>query len=245
MSRWIAGEGGVAKDGRGELTGPVAIKRPSRLAEAAADQLRGLIFGGQLPPGSVLRQEELAGRLGISRTPLRESLRLLEVEGLVETPVTGGSRVVDLAGEAAREMMEVREVIDGLVGRLWARRGLAESQRAAFTKMLDEMDRASVRGEKKAYMVTNAAFHVGLLRGLEHRWLDQFGSLVRMSSQATYLHLDEGEERLLRSAREHRSILDAIVNREEELAERLARQHVVNALRHWVVERPAAATARP
>ncbi len=245
MSRSVGEHGGSPKDGQGGPTGPVAIKRPSRLAQAAADQLRGLIFAGQLPPGTVLRQEELASRLGISRTPLRESLRLLEAEGLIETPVTGGSRVVDLAGAAALEVMEVREVIDGLVARLWARRGLAELTLGAFTRMLDEMDRASVKGDKKAYMVTNAAFHVGLLRGLEHRWLDQFASLVRVSSQATYLHLDQRGERLLLSAREHRSILEAITRGQEGLAESLARQHVANAARHWVVDRPAATVAVP
>jgi GntR family transcriptional regulator of vanillate catabolism len=243
MSRLVVQRGGSLKVGRSGLIGPVAIKRPSRLAEAAADQLRSLIFGGQLPPGTVLRQEELASRLGISRTPLRESLRLLEGEGLIETPVTGGSRVVDLAGAAALEVMEVREVIDGLVARLWARRGLAEPALSTFTRMLDEMDRASVKGDKKAYMVTNAAFHVGLLKGLEHRWLDQFASLVRVSSQATYLHLDQRGERLLLSAREHRSILEAITSGREELAEGLARQHVANAARHWVVDLTTAVAA--
>jgi len=215
--------------------GPTLIARPSRLAVVAADQLRTLIFDGTLAPGSLLRQEELAAQLGISRTPLRESLRLLDLEGLIETAPSGASRVVDLNGTAAAEAMEVREVIDGLVANLWARRGLPVARRRSFTAIVDQMDRASSLGDKKSYMASNASFHLELLRGLEHRWLDQFTSLVRISSQATYLRLESGTERLRLSAAEHRAILAAIAKGEPEEAERLAREHVVNAARHWVL----------
>jgi len=226
-------------------TVPTLIERPSRLAEAAADQLRTLIFNGQLPPGTILRQEDLAGRLGISRTPLRESLRLLEAEGLVETSPSGASRVVDLRGQAAVEALELREVVDGLVARLNARRGLSEEHRNSFEAMLTEMDRASRADDKQAYLATNARFHLQLMENLEHRWLDQLRVVVRLSSQATYLGNQPGGERLRRSALEHRGILTAIVEQEAELAEELARAHVRNASSHWVVtdSRPAADAA--
>ncbi len=218
-------------------SGPTLIARPSRLAEVAADQLRTLIFDGTLPPGSLLRQEDLAARLGISRTPLRESLRLLDLEGLIETAPSGASRVVDLNGAAAVEAMEVREVIDGLVARLWARRGLPAARNRALAAIVDQMDRASSLGDKKEYMAGNASFHLELLRGLEHRWLDQFTSLVRVSSQATYLRLESGTARLRLSAAEHRAILGAIDAGRPEEAEHLAREHVANAARHWVLGR--------
>ncbi|HUY55781.1 MAG TPA: GntR family transcriptional regulator [Candidatus Nanopelagicaceae bacterium] len=217
-------------------TGPTLIERPSRLAAAVVDQLRTLIFQGQFPPGTILRQEDLAGRLGVSRTPLREALRLLEAEGLLESTASGASQVVDLTGPAAEEAMEVREVIDGLVARLAARRGLAQVQFEQLERLLDDMDRANSAGDKKAYLAANASFHLSLLRGLDHRWLDQFIPLVRVSSQATYLHLQSQTDRLLLSATEHRDILAAIVAHQADLAERRARAHVRNALKHWVAD---------
>ncbi|MHB8311897.1 MAG: GntR family transcriptional regulator [Candidatus Dormibacteria bacterium] len=222
-----------------ELTpdfGPTLIERPSRLAAAVVDQLRTLIFQGQLPPATILRQEDLAGRLGVSRTPLREALRLLEAEGLLESTASGASRVVDLTGPAAEEAMEVREVIDGLVARLAAQRGLARVQVRQLGRLLDDMDRANRAGDKKAYLAANASFHLSLLKGLDHRWLDQFIPLVRVSSQATYLHLQSQTDRLLLSAIEHRDILAAIVAGQVDLAEREARAHVRNALKHWVAD---------
>lgn len=221
-----------------QLAAPTAIERPSRLAAAAVEQLRTLIFNGQLPPGTVLRQEELAGRLGISRTPLRESLLLLEAEGLVETTPSGASRVVDLRGQAAREALELREVVDGLVARLNAERGLAVEQLGHLEEMLAEMDRASRADDKQAYLAINARFHLELLAHLEHRWLDQLTVVVRLSSQATYLSDQPGGERLRRSAGEHRAILTAIREGRAEKAEELARAHVRNASTHWVGKEP-------
>ena len=214
---------------------PTLIERPSRLAESAVEQLRTLIFNGQLPPGTVLRQEELAGRLGISRTPLRESLRLLEAQGLVETTPSGASRVVDLRGQAAVEALELREVVDGLVARLSAQRGLSSEHQGRFEAMLTEMDRASRADDKQAYLATNARFHLELMESLEHRWLDQLTVVVRLSSQATYLGNQPGGERLRRSALEHRAILAAILEHRADRAEELARDHVRKATSHWVV----------
>lgn len=221
-----------------QLAAPTLIERPSRLAAAAVEQLRTLIFNGQLPPGTVLRQEELAGRLGISRTPLRESLLLLEAEGLVETTPSGASRVVDLRGQAAREALELREVVDGLVARLNADRGLTMEQLGRLEEMLAEMDRASRVDDKQAYLAINARFHLELLAHLEHRWLDQLTVVVRLSSQATYLRDQPGGERLRRSADEHRAILTAIRERRADKAEELARAHVRNASTHWVGQEP-------
>ncbi|MGC8474502.1 MAG: FCD domain-containing protein, partial [Candidatus Dormibacteria bacterium] len=125
-------------------------------------------------------------------------------------------------------------VIDGLVARLSAERGLSRAERRRSERALEAMERANEGDDKKAYMVANTDFHMGLLNGLNHRWLDQFSTLVRMSCQATYLRRQHQTDRLRHSADEHRGILRAILDRDQVLAETLARSHILNARNYWV-----------
>ncbi|HYU16193.1 MAG TPA: GntR family transcriptional regulator, partial [Candidatus Acidoferrum sp.] len=86
--------------------------RRRRLVDDAAHALREAILGGRFPLGARLRQVDLAGRLGISRTPIREALVRLQQEGLIELQAGGGVQVTALDLDAAVELYEVREVLD-------------------------------------------------------------------------------------------------------------------------------------
>src|SRR5688572_27325927 len=113
----------------------------SRLVDEVATRLRQLILTHQLPPGSKLLQSDLAERFGVSRTPLREAIRLLEYDGLVK--VSNGNRtveVVTLSGDDFMQLYQVREVIDGLAARLLARRGLTPAVDKALSKCVDQIE---------------------------------------------------------------------------------------------------------
>ena len=223
--------------------GPRPIERPLRLMEAVVEQLRSLILNGELAPGMPLRQQDLAEQLGVSRTPLREALLRLEREGLVETSTSGVSRVVELSGAAAIEILDVREVVDGLAARLMAERGLDAEERAQLDQYLAAMEDANGRDDKHGYLVANTAFHLQLLTGPEHRRLEQFTTLIQMSCQATYLQRQHQTDRLRSSAGEHRGIVEAIAARDPDAAEACARAHIRSARRHWVGAGPSRAAA--
>jgi DNA-binding GntR family transcriptional regulator len=211
---------------------PIAMARQPRMKERIADEVRRLIIAGKLAPGTVLRQEHLAQQLQVSRTPLREALIALESEGLIVIAPSGAASVVALDARDAREIMDVRELVDGLAARLLAERGMNEELDLELTAMAKEM--RTTRSDKHRYLVLNADFHTKIIEATEHARLQQFIPLVRMASEIVYTRVQKEGRRLASSATEHTRILAAIRSGDGEAAERLARTHVRNAARHWL-----------
>src|ERR671916_2505167 len=96
--------------------------RVDSVADLAYERIRGYVLGGELPPGARLGQVELAERLGISRTPVREALRRLAGEGLVDFHSNRGFRVADLGLDAVLRRLEVRAILEPGIARLAAQR---------------------------------------------------------------------------------------------------------------------------
>src|SRR5262245_61413048 len=102
------------------------MTQPAELHETKSDfaysQVRRRILSGELEPGAVLQQRELASQIGISTTPLREALRRLMSEGLVELDAHRDARITPLRAEEARDLLEVRRSLDPLAAGLAAER---------------------------------------------------------------------------------------------------------------------------
>ncbi len=212
---------------------PIALVRQPRMKEGIVDSVRRAILEGKLAPGTVLRQEHLARQLNVSRTPLREALIALEREGFVTIAPTGAASVVSLDTRDALEIMDLREMVDGLAARLLAQRGLSAQGDRELTALAKTM-RTNAARDQHRYLVANADFHVKIVEASGHARLQQFIPLVRMSAQVVYTRLQKQGRRLTHSADEHTRVLDAIRAGDAEAAERLAREHVRNAAAHWL-----------
>jgi DNA-binding GntR family transcriptional regulator len=212
---------------------PVALVRHPRMKEGIVDSVRRAILEGKLAPGTVLRQEHLARQLHVSRTPLREALIALEREGFVTIAPSGAASVVSLDARDALEIMDLREMVDGLAARLLAQRGIAADLDRELTALAKTM-RATAARDQHRYLVANADFHVQIVAATGHTRLQQFIPLVRMSAQVVYLRMQNQGRRLTHSADEHTRVLDAIRAGDQDAAERLAREHVRNAAAHWL-----------
>ena len=212
---------------------PVEIVRQPRMKEGIVDSVRRAILEGKLAPGTVLRQEHLARQLHVSRTPLREALIALEKEGLIVIAPSGAASVVSLDARDALELMDLREMVDGLAARLLAQRGLSVELDRELTALAKTM-RTSAARDQHRYLVANAEFHVKIVEATGHARLQQFIPLVRMSAQVVYIRLRNQGRRLTHSADEHSRVLDAIRAGDADAAERLAREHVRNAAAHWL-----------
>jgi DNA-binding GntR family transcriptional regulator len=211
---------------------PIAMARQPRMKERIVDEIRRLVIAGKLAPGTVLRQEHLAQKLRVSRTPLREALIALESEGLIVIAPSGAASVVALDARDAREIMDVRELVDGLAARLLAERGMSEELDLELTALAKEM--RTTRSDKHRYLVLNADFHTKIIEATGHARLQQFIPLVRMASEVVYTRAQKEGGRLASSATEHTKILGAIRAGDGEGAERTARAHVRNAAKHWL-----------
>lgn len=203
------------------------LKR-TRLVDRAASVLREGILNGRLAAGTRLRQMELARRLAISRTPLREALMKLEQEGLIERLPGAGLRVKLLELDEAAELYDIREVLDGLAARLAAQR-ISESEIRALERQIRRMNECRASQDAHQWFVAHVAFHDDIFRASGNRRLQGLVSVVRLSIQRFHPVLLSTPNRLNDAFGEHRGIFDAIRTHDPEAAERLARAHIANA----------------
>jgi DNA-binding GntR family transcriptional regulator len=206
----------------------VAPLRRRRLVDDATQALRDAILSGRFPAGARLKQIDLADRLGISRTPIREALGRLQQEGLVELLPGGGVRVRLLDLDEAVELYDLREVLDGLAARLAARRRTAGAL-ARLERALGRMAQCLGRRDANQWFPAHVAFHDEVFRAAGNQRLRALSSVVRLSIRHFHPLLLTTEHRLEEAYREHRAIFEAIAAHDGEAAERLARAHIASA----------------
>ena len=212
----------------------------SSVAQAAYERIRALILSDAMAPGDRLFQLELAHRLGVSRTPVREALRRLAGEGLVDALPQRGFRVADLGLESVMGRLEVRRLLEPGIARLAAQRAGAEDHAALEAALRDEQRAA----DASAIHDASRRFHVALARAtgngplvatLEANWIVEVGRrlLARRAAVPTWQRAD---------VHEHRTILAAVRAGDGERAARLMHEHVAEGMEHW--ERLAARAER-
>ena len=206
----------------------MAPLRRRRLVDEATHRLRDAILSGRLPAGSRLRQLDLAARLGISRTPIREALGRLQQEGLLEILPAAGVRVATLDLDDAVALYDVREVLDGLAARLAAQGGRAASL-ARLERALARMAQCLERQDANQWFPAHVAFHDEIFRAAGNARLQALSAVVRLSIRHFHPLLLKTEHRLEHAYREHRAIFEAIAVHDGERAESLARTHIANA----------------
>ncbi len=216
--------------GNSPVKSEVTPLRRRRLVDDATQSLREAILGGRFTGGARLRQEALADRLGISRTPIREALGRLEHEGLIELLPRGGVRVTVLNADEAVGLYELREVLDGLAARLAAGRADAVAL-ARLERPLARMAECAERRDSRPWFRVHVSFHEEIVRMAGNRPLGRLVSLVRLSIRHFHPLLLKTPTRLEDAYREHRAVFEAIAARDAEAAERLARLHIANAKR--------------
>ncbi|MEV6282141.1 GntR family transcriptional regulator [Kribbella sp. NPDC051770] len=200
--------------------------RPTK-AEAAYGLVRARILSGELVAGAVIQQGPLARDLGISTTPLREALRRLMSDGLVELDAHRDARVTALTAEEARDLLEIRRSLDPLAAGLAAeRRTRAELDaiRASATQLLPlRTDPNSLE------LATHREFHAAIYRASHNQLLIQsLDSLWDKADRYRRLALETGrsEEDLDRTHADHLALVEAIAARDTETAAAVMLAHV-------------------
>ena len=198
--------------------------------DAIARELRREILEGELAPGFKLRQEELARRFGISRTPVRDALRRLEAEGLVTIRSSRHATVPTLDLDEFIEVYQIRETLESLAARLAAPR-MTEEILERIEQILGAMEEASRRGDVGSWVRLDYRFHHALLEpGRNKRLL----RLVEGFWNSTH-HFRRAYCRLPRrvqgAEKMHRRLLEAARARDEEMLGLLTRAHIQDSLR--------------
>ena len=203
----------------------------TRLVDEIAQVLRERIYSGRYGPGEALRQVQIAAELKVSRTPLREALRMLEMEGILKADVGGGVRVIRADFQRLIDAYLLREAIDTLAARL-----AAERLRAPGTTRLQELiarqRQALEPWQPETYTKANVAFHSAIIEMAQNEFLTAQIPIVRMTSQIFSPWVMMESDRAIHAIEEHVLIADAIGRADAEAAQLLARDHI-----HRTIER--------
>jgi DNA-binding GntR family transcriptional regulator len=213
----------------------MAELKVTSVVDQAYIAIRDRIDDGRLARGTRLHQEDLAGELGVSRTPVREALRRLAAEGRVELLTNRGARVADIDLGSMPEPYEARLVLEPGAAALAARRGLSASQARQLRATIAAQRAAA--GDIQRSFAANRDFHLALIEASGNKLLLQFAEhlWVARIGAAIYEQQAETPERMLLDADEHEAILDAVERGDARKAESLARKHVADALRRLTV----------
>lgn len=203
-----------------------ASPRPGSLGKEVADQLRRLILTGRRKPGDRLVEDKLSTELGVSRVPIREALRTLAAEGLVDLPPRRGASVAAMSSEVAKDLVEVRATLEGLNARLAAR----HHEGAIVTELeqvLEEGNRAAQSGNVDDLVRLNSAFHDKLAEAGRNSVLWDIMRTLRERTSLVFARNTAARSR--EDWAEHSRILAAVIDGDEELAALLATRHVHQA----------------
>lgn len=202
--------------------------RQGATADIAYWAIRDAIRSGVIQPGDRLIELDLAAALEMSRTPVRDALRQLESERLVEKAPSRGFVVPTLTIDDMVEIYEIREVLEGLAARRAAMR-MGPAEIAALKETVERAEQARDAADLEMMWKASNQYH-GLLRaGHRNGRLPRLLALMLDAHRSLRLH-EFAPERVDAALSEHRAIYEAIAARDAELAERLAREHSDRAL---------------
>ncbi len=198
----------------------------SALYQQVADRLRRRIYQHQLRPGEAIDEKALCDELGISRTPLREALKVLNAEGLVELVPRRGCFVKRLDIAELDELFPVMAVLEGLCAREAVRRATPPDL-ARLEEIHAELERYAAEGNIDDYYEQNRRFHQVVQELSGNRWLQRVSADLRRIMRLARHEQLTVPGRLQASLEEHRSVMEAFRSGDPELADRCMQEHLI------------------
>jgi len=211
-------------------TKPANGQRPlarRALYEEVAEQLRQRIFARQLEPGAWIDELKIAAEMGISRTPLREALKVLAVEGLVTMKPRRGAYVAETSRDDVTHVYHLLSLLESDAAAEVARKA-TDVQLGELQALHDRLERQLK--QRDAFFATNEAFHFKLLEIAGNRWRQQIvADLRKIMKINRHLSLFK-QGRLDDSLAEHRAMMAALRARDARRVARLMKEHFENGL---------------
>lgn len=199
------------------------------LHDGVATRLRTMIFDGEIAAGAFVDEKQLAAAWLISRTPLREALKVLAAEGLVALVPQRGSRVVELSDQDADKLFPVMALLEGRCAHEAALKATPAEKRE-LQHLHGELERHAAAHDIEAYYRANHVFHSRVQALADNRWLDRATQDLRR-----FMRLMRGRQlnlsgRIERSINEHRVLIDALQQGDAQRAENAMHDHLMAQL---------------
>jgi len=201
------------------------LERPLSLTELTTRSIRDQIVNGDIELGAVLSESRLAKQLGVSRTPVREALNRLEIEGLVRTEPQHGSIVFALGSGELSQICDVRVCLETTALQLAIEHDLAALCNA-LNAIIERMDAALSADQISAYLQEDTRFHDALVDGAGNPFLKSAYAPIALKMAALRNRLGRHPDHIAKSFAEHRAFLAAIVGGNAPEADRILRYHI-------------------
>jgi DNA-binding GntR family transcriptional regulator len=206
----------------------IAIPR-ANLHEQVAQRLRQMLVEGRIPPGAKLNERELCEVLDVSRTPLREAIKMLAAEGLVELLPNRGAIAVALNEEDVRHTFEVMGGLEGLSGELAAQR-ITDEELSEIRALHFEMLAAWTRRDLSAYYRLNALIHRAINAAARNPVLSSTYDRVNARLHALRFRSNQDEEKWKNAVKEHEQMIEALAARDPKAMRAVLSAHLQNKL---------------
>jgi DNA-binding GntR family transcriptional regulator len=200
---------------------------PRALYEDVAELLRQRIFSRQLAPGSWIDEMKLAQEYGISRTPLREALKVLAAEGLVTMKVRRGAYVTEVSEKDLTDVYHLLSLLESDAAGVVAERA-SDAQIAELQSLHKQLESAA--GNREKFFTLNERFHMRLLEIAGNRWRDQMVADLRKVMKLNRHNSLLKSGRVKESMLEHRAIMEALARRDAKAAIKKMQEHFRNGL---------------
>ncbi|OSZ75230.1 GntR family transcriptional regulator [Hydrogenophaga sp. IBVHS1] len=200
---------------------------PRALYEEVAELLRQRIFSRELEPGSWIDELKIAEEYGISRTPLREALKVLAAEGLVTMKVRRGAYVTEVSEKDLADVYHLLSLLESDAGGVVAERA-SDEEIASLQTLHAELEAAA--GERDRFFAINEQFHMRLLELARNRWREQMVADLRKVMKLNRHNSLLKTGRIEESLAEHRAIVEALAQRNPALTVQRMREHFQNGL---------------
>lgn len=200
---------------------------PRALYEEVAELLRQRIFSRELAPGSWIDELKLAEEYGISRTPLREALKVLATEGLVTMKVRRGAYVTEVSERDLTDVYHLLSLLESDAAGVVATQA-TDAQLEELQTMHRDLEQSGT--DRERFFQINEAFHMRLLAIANNRWRDQMVADLRKVMKLNRHNSLLKSGRIEESLAEHRAVMDALLARDSALAAKKMQDHFANGL---------------
>lgn len=194
------------------------------------------IINGKLQPGDSLIETKLSEELGVSRTPIREAIRQLELEGLVKIYPNKGAVVLGVSAQDIEDIYTIRTMIEGLAAR-WAAEKITPEEIEALNESVELLEFYTNKNDMQHLQKLDSKFHEIIYEACKSKPLKHTLSTFHHYIQRARVTSFETPGRAKKALEEHKAILQAIIDRDAERAERLTCEHVKNASKNLIAQK--------
>jgi len=204
------------------------VPKFASLRDRVFNQLQNDILNGLYEPGESLIESKLSEELGVSRTPIREAIRQLELEGLVKTVPNKGAVVSGISKKDIEDIYTIRMLIEGLAAR-WAAEKITPKELKELQEAVDLEEFYTNKNDTEQLLKFDTRFHDIIYKACKSKPLMHMLSTFHHYVQKARSISMSSPERAKQVLREHKAILQAIIERDGDKAEKLSTEHVRNA----------------